>query len=530
VFYKEKFSQEEQVILKKYFTNIDKPVFALINLPEVVKGALFARYSRSPKSLRRLFLDEFLLHIENKQSNDVEDSSLDISRAEKLYDRVFNEYGDDSVAQLGGAHIACEQSSNILTKILEWGRLGSYLEQSTRYIFYDQKLGDRYRYTIPSEILNSPNEASYIKGMDDLFEIYKKSLGKLIPYFQKLFPKKASDSNFVYNSTIRAQACDVARGVLPASTVSNVGIFATGQSYELMIMRMKIHPLKEVRDCAEMMLIELRKVIPSFLKRVDVTERGLKWSSYFEDNYQKMKSIGNNIQSLDNDTPDVELIDWDEEAEIKVAAASLYPYTHYSENSILESLKKTGKDEIEKILRSYVGNRENRRHKPGRGMERVYYKFDIKSDFASFRDLQRHRLMTIDWQLLNPNLGFEIPKEIIQTNLESEWEKAIKISNQLYSLLSSYGTEVSQYPVLFGHKIRYTMQLNARAAFHLLELRTTRQGHPNYRYVCQEMHKLIKEKAGHTVIADLMNFIDHNDYDLARLESSRSTERKKNEV
>ena len=150
MFYQEEFSQKERVILKKYFTNIDKPVFALINLPEVVKGALFARYSRSPKSLRRLFLDEFLLHIENKQSNDVEDSSIDISRAEKLYDRVFNEYGDDSVAQLGGAHIACEQSSNILTKILEWGRLGSYLEQSTRYIFYDQKLGDRYRYTIPS--------------------------------------------------------------------------------------------------------------------------------------------------------------------------------------------------------------------------------------------------------------------------------------------------------------------------------------------------------------------------------------------
>ena len=259
MFYQEEFSKEEQVILEKYFSNIDKPVFALINLPEVVKGALFARYSRSPKSLRRLFLDEFLLHIEKKESNGKEESLLDVSRAEKLYDRVFNEYGDDSVAQLGGAHIACEQSSNILTKILEWSRLASYLEQSTRYIFYDQKLGDRYRYTIPSEILNSPDEAVYLNGMEELFGIYKKSLGELIPYFQKLFPKKSSDSNFVYNSTIRAQACDVARGVLPASTISNVGIFATGQSYELMIMRMRIHPLQEVRDCAEMMLTELRK-------------------------------------------------------------------------------------------------------------------------------------------------------------------------------------------------------------------------------------------------------------------------------
>ncbi len=529
MFYQEEFSQKERVILKKYFTNIDKPVFALINLPEVVKGALFARYSRSPKSLRRLFLDEFLLHIEKKQSDDVEESFLDISRAEKLYDRVFSEYGDDSVAQLGGAHIACEQASNILTKILEWSRLGSYLEQSTRYIFYDQKLGDKYRYTIPSEILNSPDEVTYLNGMEDLFEIYKKSLGELIPYFQKLFPKKSSDSNFVYNSTIRAQACDIARGVLPASTVSNVGIFATGQSYELMIMRMRVHPLKEVRDCAEMMLTELRKVIPSFLKRVDVLERGLKWGSYFEKNHQNMKDISDNIQASGEDILDVDLIDWDEDAELKVAAASLYPYTHYSENNILKFLKNMNQEEIENIIRNYVGERENRRHKPGRGMERVFYKFDIKSDFASFRDLQRHRLMTIDWQLLNPNLGFEIPKEIIETNLEFDWNRAQKISNKLFSLLSSYGPEVAQYPVLFGHKIRYSMQLNARAAFHLLELRTTRQGHTNYRIVCQKMHKLIKEKAGHRVIADLMNFVDHNDYDLARLESSRSTEKKRNQ-
>mgnify|MGYP001360505717 CR=1 FL=1 len=156
-----------------------------------MKGALFARYSRSPKSLRRLFLDEFVVHIENKESDGKnQPSDIDIGRAEKLYDRVFNEYGDDSVAQLGGAHIACEQASNILTKILERGRLGSYLEQSTRYIFYDQKLGDSYRYTVPSEILNSKIELNFRHGMEDLFGIYKKSLSELIPYYQKISPKK----------------------------------------------------------------------------------------------------------------------------------------------------------------------------------------------------------------------------------------------------------------------------------------------------------------------------------------------------
>ena len=225
----EEFTQEESDILRRYFTNLDGPVFALVNLPEVVKGALFARYSRSAKSLRRLFLDEFVGDLDI--TGDVtSDATVGLERAEELYDRVFLEYGDDSVAQLGGVHLACEQASNLLTKVLEWGRLMSYLEQSTRYVAYDTRLGGRYRYHRPLTILEGPHGARYVGELDRLFDTYADLLPRLQDYFREQFPKDPDDSDFVYRQAIRAKAFDALRGILPSAAVSNVGISPSSSS------------------------------------------------------------------------------------------------------------------------------------------------------------------------------------------------------------------------------------------------------------------------------------------------------------
>src|SRR5438270_3927337 len=263
----EQFTAEEQDILRPYFTNLDRPVFALVNLPEVVKGALFARYSRSPKSLRRLFLDEFVGDLD--VSGDLTlDATVGLERAEQLYERVFVEYGDDSVAQLGGVHLACEQSSNVLSKVLEWGRLMSYLEQSTRYIPYDDRPGGRYRYHVPAE-LTGTLRARYVDALDHAFDVYRAWLPRMRAFYEARHPREAGESDGVYRLTIRAKALDALRGLLPAATSSNVGIYGTGQAYEQLLLRMRAHPLAEVRACADLMLVELRKVIPAFLKRVD---------------------------------------------------------------------------------------------------------------------------------------------------------------------------------------------------------------------------------------------------------------------
>jgi thymidylate synthase ThyX len=523
----EEFTEEERQVLSRFFTNLDSPVFAIVNLPEVVKGALFARYSRSPKSVRRLFLDEFYHQPEigvAALATQLEgaDPMVKLQRAEDLYDRVFSEFGDDSVAQLGGAHLACEQASNVLTKILEWGRLASYLEQSTRYIFYDEKLGDRYRYMIPSEIEESAHRDRYVETMEWLFDTYADLVGRMVPYYETLFPKEEGDSNFVWRSTIRAKACDDIRGLLPAATTSNVGIFGSGQAFEMLLLRMRAHPLAEAREYANLMLTELRKVVPSFMRRVDVPGRGVAWSEYMASIARRMNEYAAGITVDPEPRPEVTLVEWDADAELKTAAASLYAYTNLPDDQLLKMVTEMPESERAALIKTYIGDRINRRHKPGRAMERSDYRFDILCDYGIFRDLQRHRMLTIEWQRLSPTHGYITPDSIADIGALDVWHEAMERTADLYNAVATdLGHDVAQYVIPFAYRIRFFFQLNAREAFHLLELRTGAGGHPGYRRVCQEMHRLIRDKAGHTLIADAMSYVDHENHDLARLEGER---------
>jgi len=527
VYHEEPFSSDERTVLERFFTNTDGPVFGLVNLPEVVKGALFARYSRSHKSLRRLFLDEFhnqpelgIAAMSTAVADD--DPSVRLNRAEALYDRIFGEYGDDSVAQLGGAHLACEQASNLLTKVLERGRIAAYLEQSTRYIYYDRPLGAGYRYHVPPEVMGSTLEAEYRETMDALFDQYSALVHELAPHFESKFPRTEGTSRRAYNATIRAKACDAARGLLPAATTSNVGVYGTGQAYESLLIRMQAHPLAEAREYGVMMLKELREIIPSFVKRVDLSDRGGAWASYFSDTAARMNEIAAAIDIEVCDGPEVTLVDWDPDAEIKVAASALYAYSDLSDTQLLEVARNMGAEERAGIIRAYSGDRINRRHKPGRGMERVDYRFDITCDFGSFRDLQRHRMLTLDWQRLGIKHGYTTPGVLAEVGRVPEWDSAMERAAGLNAnLMDQFGADVAQYAVPFGYRIRFVMQMNAREAFHLLELRTARAGHPDYRRVCQEIHRLIREKAGHRAIADAMKFVDYEEYELERIDSER---------
>ena len=538
----ESYTVEERSVLDRHFTNTDLPVFAVINLPEIVKGALFARYSRSHKSLRRLFLDEFYRQPENGieviagylERNGHDRNSNAIRHAENLYDRIFFEYGDDSVAQLGGAHLACEQASAILAKIIERGRIAAYLEQSTRYIYYDEKLRDanngvRFRYRIPPEIESGPLLSRYTSAMDRLFERYSMVVHSLtLHHRNRLRQRSSRERPGEFRRTTRGLACDAARGLLPAATTSNIGVFATGQAYETMLMRMNADPLAEAREYSNWILPELRKVISGFLTRVDLENRGVAWSEYFRKTAGEMKSISNELpdQKMLFETPDseVRLIGWDHDAEAKVIAAALFPYTHQSEEQLFAYVVRMSPEERERILSAYVGERKNRRHKPGRGMERVYYHFEVISDYGSFRDLQRHRMMTIDWQKLTSRHGYLTPPEIEDAGSEvfKIWHIAMQDTAELYEeVLDRHGQDVAQYVVPFGYRIRYNIQLNARQAFHMLELRTDTSGHANYRRVCAKMHQLIRNQAGHTAIADAMTHVNTGVYSVGRLAAER---------
>ena len=251
------FTADEQKALAPYFSNLTGPVFALTNLPETVKGALFARYSRSAKSLRRLFLDEFLKDV---GSVAVAESRVGLERAERLYAKVFSEYGDDSVAQLGGVHLACEGVSNILTKVIEWGRLMAYLEQSTRYVPYTDKPDGRWKYHMPRELEGTALHDHYSVTLNRIFETYARWIEPMQAHFRARFPRDPADTDGVYRAAIRAKALDTLRGLLPAAVQSNLGLFGTGQAYEALLLRLRASPLSEAQDYADQILTELRKV------------------------------------------------------------------------------------------------------------------------------------------------------------------------------------------------------------------------------------------------------------------------------
>ena len=536
------FTEEERRALAPYFTNSDKPVFALTRLPETVKGALFARYSRSAKSLRRLFLDEFLGQAqpspgarrqehEPVNSSDVGPSGgVGTERADKLYARVLSEYGDDSVAQLGGAHVACEGVSNVLTKVLEWGRLMAYLEQSTRYVPYTDRPNGRWKYHIPAEIERSSLAGEFKRTLDLAFETYARWIPTMEAHFRAKYPKTPEDSDAVYRSVIRAKALDTLRGLLPAATTSNVGLFGTGQAFEALLLRMFAHPLDEVRACAVLILEELRQVIPAFVARVDQPSRGGRWIEYLVDTRRSLQATAQPVLAAvrSESRPEVTLTDFDPDGETKVVAAALYGVSALPDDQLLALAGRMSVEERAAVLRAYIGNRANRRHKPGRAFERTRYRFDVLADYGAFRDLQRHRLLTLEWQLLTSSHGYVEPGVIEEAGALDDWRRVMHASAALHDALLAAGlSDAACYAVAMAYRVRFYMDMNAREAMHVIELRTAPQGHPSYRRICQSMHRAIAEIAGHRAIAGAMQFADHSEVELERLQSERASEAKR---
>jgi thymidylate synthase ThyX len=523
------FSEEERRALFPYFTNLDRPVFALRNLPEVVKAALFARYSRSPKSLRRLFLDEFLDGLPAAAPG----AEVGVQRSEKLFQRVLSEYGDDSVAQLGGAHVAVEGASNILTKVLEWGRLMAYLEQSTRYIPYTQRDLGRWRYVVPPELDAAADlRTRYEETLDDAFATYSRAIEPAVAWLQRASPPAPGVSPAAYQATVRAKALDALRGLLPAATRSNVGIFGSGQAYEQLLLRMRANPLAEVQGCAEALLLELRQVIPAFLTRVDRADRGVRASAYLAETRAALEALAAPLRAAAAPSrPEVVLADHDPDGEAKVVAAALYPATGLPHDELLRRARALSVEERARVLRAYVGDRSaNRRHRPGRAFEHATYRFDVLTDYGAFRDLQRHRMLTLDWQAFTPDHGYATPPLVAELGAGEAWDRVMRSSAALYRDLAERGLQaVASYALPMAYRVRFYMALNARAAMHLIELRTTPQGHPSYRRVCQAMHRLIAEEAGHRAIAAAMVHVNHSEADQGRLDAEDASERKQAE-
>jgi thymidylate synthase ThyX len=517
----------EQARLAPHVTHPTRPVFGLVGLPETVKGALFARYSRYPGTLRRLFLDEFADSLPHDPAAAAYDGA-EGERAAALYDRIFLGYGDDSVAQLGGLHVAAEWCSNVLTKVLQRPRIGAYLEQSTRYIAFDAPMvaatwQDEHDAVAPAgpatggyRYLHDPELGpGYREAMDGIFRIYAELIPRVTAWCAQTYPAPAGTPQAAHDRALKAKALDLLRGLLPASTLSHVGIYASGQTYEGLILHLLAHPLPEARRYGRWILDAVQAITPSFVTRVERPDRGGRWVEFLQGREAAADRWAANL-GLDRATTDdregdearstVRLVHVDGD-EDDLLAGLLFEAAEVGESAARRAVQGLSSEERGRMLADLVGERENRRHRPGRGLERLRYRFEVVSDYGAFRDLQRHRMMTVQWQTLTPELGAEVPDEVTAAGAGDDYRRALDLSAAAWRTLNDAGRpKEAAYAVSLGYRIRYSMDMNARAAMQMIELRSGREGHPSYRAVAHEMHRLIAE--AHPAVGAAMRHVD----------------------
>ena len=417
-----------------------------------------------------------------------------------------------------------------MTKKLEWGRLAAYLEQSTRYIYFDQKDADgKFKYYVP-EHFKLDIKKQYIEAMDTLFELYSAMVHSLTNYVRNKSTVPEAERDVAWQGATRAQACDAVRAVLPVATKSTVGVFASGQALESLIMHLMADELPEARVTGEDLLKQGRKIVPMFLERADKPERGGAMVAYQANTRRQMAKLANKYLAeshASSDTAPVTLVDYWPKNELLLTADMLYEHSGLPLEQLQSITSNWSYDQKAKVLKTYMGERLNRRHKPGRALEKAHYSWDLVCDYGIFRDLQRHRMVDdLMWQQLTPRYGYEIPKLIEDASLTEQFEACFDLSLKLYSVLQQAGYALeAQYATLLGHRMRWKVTYNAREAFHIHELRTTPQGHPGYRKLVHEMHEKLAEV--HPLIAESIKFVNQDENpELTRLAAERYTQYK----
>src|SRR3990167_5581967 len=567
----EKFTKEEAYFISPFFTNLDRNIFAAKYLPSEVLGALASRYSRSTKGVRRLFFDEYIKpilepNLEGEYKRLLKEaegmkkeliSFVDYLHKHGGWEAVVNSrcardffakwlaaYGDDSIAQMAGAHVFCENVSQVAVKTFEDFRIGfAPLEKSTRYVAFDKKMGGRWLYFLEEDILRSKFGAAYKRHMNMLFEKYAATFPKLFKYFQKVYPKEKDQSDRAYFSTINAKTCDVLRVYLPAATLTNVGFFGVGQAFEYVITKCLASPLIEIKSIAKDIQRELNKVIPSMVGRATST-RGRVYQGYVTSTERLLERVTQKLlerdvtprsqttkdlqilRSTQNDKKlsPVELVEWDMDAEVKIVASLLYKYATVSYRQIKERVGQLTPSEKLSIIKKVISKRQVRQHRLVRAFENTYYKFDIVANLGIYRDLHRHRMLTQERQRFTTELGFDLPVELKEAKMDKPYLEAAQMIDKLYRKVTSVMPNQAQYVVILGNRIRWYQWQNLRELCWEAELRTGPQGHPDYRKIEQEKVNLVKKV--HPTLVEALKFVDFKSYDLARRESEKKIDKK----
>lgn len=538
----EEFSESQLKILNRYVTHTKSNVFALRNLPEVIKGALFSRYSRSSLGLRSLLLKEFILNEETAFANiaghgmeegaddlDIDEQVVATKKAQNFYDRILDGYGDDSIGELGGAHLALENISILAANIIEDCRIGgSPLEKSTRYVYFDQKFKGEYLFYKEPMIMTSAFRDLYLRTCTHLFETYSRLIAPATELIEKSFPKDPAVSAGAYTAALRAKVLDCLRGLLPASTLTNMGVYGNGRFFETLIQKLNCNALSEMADIGKKSYQELGKVLPSFIRRAESSHKYQKtFTQFTERQSADLKAVAEEHQQLlgQMDGFQVKLISNPLDSAAFVAAALLFPYTKAPLFELQEYCRKLSTEELGKIFDAATRHRENRRHKSPRALEHATFTFEMVTDFGIFRDLHRHRMVTQERQRLSCHLGYEVPQEIVDTPMEDEYRSAMDEAKRAFDVIEKEFPLEAQYVVPMGYNLHWYLHGNLRSLQWLCELRSAPAGHYGYRHVAQEITKQVV--AASPLFEKFFKFVDFDGYMLGRLGQEIRSEQKK---
>lgn len=497
--------------IEPYVSSLSEDVFALAGLPEEVIAVLFAYYSRSRDDLRtnlaKLLADE---ELDVTEGGAVRPSMrLASEKARAFHERWVVGYGHASVAEHAVVHLAVENVSIIVSKAIEDLRLASYTEKSTRYVVFDQRsfvdlpelpreLGDRYR-----------------ASCERLFATYMDLMPKVTASLKERAPREPGVTEGAYNAAIRAQACDLLRGLLPAGTRTNLGLTANARALEGLISKMLASPLAEVRGVAGKMLEASLTVTPTLVKYAAASEHRRTLAA----------RVAEPVQAIYEPPPDgvnatvvmhqpVRVIRYDKDAIERIALALAYegadPGLHAY--GLGDALRGATADELLRVVRASLAAR-GPHDAPPRAFEASSVTVELMLDYGAYRDLQRHRMLTPAAQRLSCRLGFETPRELLELDLDGFYMEAMLRAREVWAAIEGEHPMEAQYAVPLGYRVRVLWTLDIRELFHVIELRSAKQGHASYRRIAQGLYRAVC--AAHPWLAPMIR-VDLNDYSLAR--------------
>lgn len=503
---------DEVALLSPYVSDLYSPVFALRNLPEEVVAVLFAYYSRSRATLRRNLLgllkdQELAVEVGQTGGSDL---AFAAEKARQFHEKWVVGYGHASVAEHAVVHLALEDISIVASKVVEDMRLASFTEKSTRYVQFE-----RGSLHIPQALVGHPLELVFRQGVDHLFDTYTRLIEPMTAEIVRAFPADPGSRPKAVEAACRARALDALRCLLPAATLTNVGLTLNGRAAAHLIAKLRSHPLEECRQLGDSLQHHAQLILPSLVKYAEARP-------YLRDTPLKVATLAGEL--LGQATPEVvEGVTWvqiDPRPEDELVAAILYRHVDLPLLQVKRLVLGLTEAERERVIDTYLKDR-GPWDAPLRELEHVFCTVDILLDYGAFRDIQRHRMATQTPQALGMDHGWVMPEEFKIFGMEEHFEQAMAQAEDAWRRIREQFPAEATYVVPLASRIRVCFTWNLRELFHFIELRSAPQGHRSYRRVAQALWQNLAKR--HPLLARYCR-VTQGDVDLGRLQAEERAE------